>query len=80
MRIHLEREGPDCLAQLICSGPDFAVLSEHQYLDLGEGEAGVLGQVPAGGAKLLARVGVTMASRRKMLIKILDYRRLIYLW
>ena len=28
--IILEREGPDCLAQLICRGPDFAALSEHQ--------------------------------------------------
>jgi hypothetical protein len=24
------REGPDCLAQLICTGPGFAVLSEQK--------------------------------------------------
>jgi hypothetical protein len=28
-RIILEREDPDCLAQLICTGPGFAALSEH---------------------------------------------------
>ena len=31
-RYILERESPDCLAQLICRGPDFAALSEHQLL------------------------------------------------
>ena len=49
--IILEREGSDCLAQLICRGPDFAALSEHQLLDLGEGEMGRLGQVAVGVAK-----------------------------
>jgi hypothetical protein len=29
-QIHSEREGPDCLAQLIYRGSDFAALSEHQ--------------------------------------------------
>ena len=30
--IILEREGPDCQAQLICRDSDFAALSEHQLL------------------------------------------------
>ena len=33
---NLERESPDCLAQLICRDSDFAALLLH----LGEGEAG----------------------------------------
>ena len=34
-QIILEREGPDCLARLICRGPDFAALSEHQLSGFG---------------------------------------------
>jgi hypothetical protein len=29
------REGPDCLARLICRGPDFVALSEHQLSGFG---------------------------------------------
>ena len=31
----LEKDGPDCLARLICRGPDFAALSEHQLTRFG---------------------------------------------
>ena len=34
-QIILEKEGPDCLARLICRGPDFAALSEHQLSGFG---------------------------------------------
>ena len=29
------RKGPNCLARLICRGPDFAALSEHQLTGFG---------------------------------------------
>ena len=46
----LEREGPDYLAHLICRGPDFAALSEHQLSGFGrrrngEGFGGLLWRV-----------------------------------
>ena len=34
-RIILEREDPDCLARLICRGPDFVALSAHQESGFG---------------------------------------------
>ena len=50
----LEREGPDCLAQLICRGPDFVTLSEYQLSGfLVKEKWRRLGQVAVGGAGLL---------------------------
>jgi hypothetical protein len=34
-QVILGGEGPDCLAQLICTGPVFAALSEHQLSGFG---------------------------------------------
>ena len=32
---HFRKRGPDCLARLICRGPDFAAISEHQLTGFG---------------------------------------------
>ena len=79
--IILEREGPDCLSRLICRGPDFAALSEHQLSGFGCRKNG------GGMCKLLwgyraldrdtGRQAESMASRRKILIEILSNRGFI---
>ena len=50
----LEREGPDCLAQLICTGPCFAAVSEHLLSGFGNEKLRKFGQVVEGGVELSA--------------------------
>ena len=51
------------------------------FLDLGEGEMGRLGEVAVGGYRAIdlgrGSQVESMASRRKMLIEIIDYHRFI---